>query len=71
MRNRESSVVFKVIMYIVLVLLAIMSLAPFWIMLMNATRSTYEIPQLDPKAFVYVQSIIFSSFYQLHSLITM
>ena len=45
MRNRESSVVFKVIMYIVLVLLAIMSLAPFWIMLMNATRSTYEIQQ--------------------------
>lgn len=35
----------KVIMYIVCIFLAILSIAPFWIMLMNATRSTTEIQQ--------------------------
>lgn len=32
-------------MYIVCIFLAILSIAPFWIMLMNATRSTTEIQQ--------------------------
>ncbi len=35
----------KVIIYTVCILLAILSIIPFWIMLMNATRSTYEIQQ--------------------------
>jgi multiple sugar transport system permease protein len=35
----------KTIMYIVLIFLAILSVLPFWIMFMNATRSTFEIQQ--------------------------
>lgn len=35
----------KVVIYIVCISLAILSILPFWIMLMNATRSTYEIQQ--------------------------
>ena len=31
--------------YIVSIILAILSLLPFWIMLVNATRSTYQIQQ--------------------------
>ncbi|NLW01633.1 MAG: carbohydrate ABC transporter permease [Clostridiaceae bacterium] len=35
----------RVIKYIVCITLAILSIMPFWIMLMNATRNTYEIQQ--------------------------
>lgn len=37
--------VMKVVKYVVCILLAILSILPFWIMIMNATRSTYEIQQ--------------------------
>ena len=37
--------VFRVIQYIVCIFLAILSLFPFVIMLVNATRSTFEIQQ--------------------------
>lgn len=37
--------VMKVVKYVVCILLAILSILPFWIMFMNATRSTYEIQQ--------------------------
>ncbi|MBH1939960.1 carbohydrate ABC transporter permease [Mobilitalea sibirica] len=35
----------KIIIYIVCIFLAILSIIPFWIMIMNATRSTFEIQQ--------------------------
>lgn len=35
----------KVVIYIVCIFLAILSIFPFWIMIINATRSTYEIQQ--------------------------
>lgn len=46
--KRESVVgrrISKTLKYIVCIFLAILSIMPFWIMLMNATRSTYEIQQ--------------------------
>ncbi|MFA7559844.1 MAG: carbohydrate ABC transporter permease, partial [Sphaerochaeta sp.] len=36
---------YKTIVYIVCTFLAILSIFPFWIMFMNATRSTFEIQQ--------------------------
>ncbi|TAH57803.1 MAG: carbohydrate ABC transporter permease [Sphaerochaeta sp.] len=36
---------YKTIVYLVCTFLAILSIFPFWIMFMNATRSTYEIQQ--------------------------
>ncbi len=41
----RSSRVMMVIKYIVCILLGILSILPFWIMFMNATRGTYEIQQ--------------------------
>jgi len=38
-------VLFKIFVYVVCISLAILSIMPFWIMLMNATRSTTEIQQ--------------------------
>ncbi len=38
-------VIYKTIVYIVCTFLAILSIFPFWIMFMNATRSTFEIQQ--------------------------
>ena len=35
----------RTIKYIVCITLAILSVIPFWIMIMNATRGTYEIQQ--------------------------
>jgi multiple sugar transport system permease protein len=35
----------KVVIYIVCILLAVLSIFPFWVMFMNATRGTYEIQQ--------------------------
>ena len=40
-----SKKIFKIIIYIVCILLAILSILPFWIMFMNATRGTFEIQQ--------------------------
>lgn len=35
----------KVVIYVVCIFLAILSILPFWIMIVNATRSTTEIQQ--------------------------
>jgi len=40
-----SQVSFKILKYVVCIFLAILSVLPFWVMLMNATRSTFEIQQ--------------------------
>ena len=49
--------ILKVIKYVVCITLAILSILPFWIMIMNATRSTYEIQQhaisLVPSKFLF------------------
>ncbi len=37
--------IFKAIIYVVCILLAILCILPFWIMLTNSTRSTYQIQQ--------------------------
>ncbi len=37
--------IFKVVIYIVCIFLTILSIMPFWIMFMNATRGTFEIQQ--------------------------
>lgn len=36
---------FKIVIYIVCIFLAVLSILPFWIMFMNATRGTFEIQQ--------------------------
>ncbi len=43
--TRVSQSVFRIIIYIVCIFLALLSILPFWIMFMNATRGTYEIQQ--------------------------
>lgn len=43
--KKRTSTVYKVVVYVVCILLALLSIAPFWIMLVNATRSTTEIQQ--------------------------
>jgi multiple sugar transport system permease protein len=43
MKSRQA--IFRAMVYIVCVLLALLSILPFWIMLMNATRSTTQIQQ--------------------------
>lgn len=45
MNSSISSNVYKVIIYVVCIFLAVLSIVPFWIMIMNATRGTYEIQQ--------------------------
>lgn len=37
--------ILKIVKYVVCIALAILSILPFWIMIMNATRSTFEIQQ--------------------------
>ncbi len=44
LKNKENRIL-KVIIYVVCIILAILSIAPFWIMIVNATRSTTEIQQ--------------------------
>jgi len=39
------SVIMKIVIYVVCIFLALLSILPFWIMFMNATRGTYEIQQ--------------------------
>lgn len=43
--TRFSRYTIKTIMYIVCIFLTVLSILPFWIMFMNATRGTYEIQQ--------------------------
>lgn len=45
MNKKRSSLILKVIIYVVCVFLAILSIAPFYIMMINATRSTVQIQQ--------------------------
>ncbi len=45
MNKKRSSLILKVIIYVVCVFLAILSIAPFYIMVINATRSTIQIQQ--------------------------
>ncbi|HPZ15184.1 MAG TPA: carbohydrate ABC transporter permease [Sphaerochaeta sp.] len=42
---KASTVTMKTIIYIVCILLSLLSIFPFWVMIMNATRSTYQIQQ--------------------------
>ena len=44
LKNKENRVM-KVVIYVVCIFLAILSVLPFWIMIVNATRSTTEIQQ--------------------------
>lgn len=43
--NKASNTIYKTIVYVVCIFLAILSILPFWIMIMNATRSTTQIQQ--------------------------
>ena len=43
--SKKRSLLFKVVAYTVCFLLAILSLLPFWIMFVNATRDTFQIQQ--------------------------
>lgn len=45
MLKNKGNMALKVVIYIVCIFLAILSIMPFWIMIMNATRSTTEIQQ--------------------------
>lgn len=45
MLNNKENRVMKVVIYVVCIFLAILSVLPFWIMIVNATRSTTEIQQ--------------------------
>ena len=45
MLKNKGNMTLKVVIYIVCIFLAILSIMPFWIMIMNATRSTTEIQQ--------------------------
>ena len=44
LKNKENRTM-KIIIYVVSISLAILSVMPFWIMIVNATRSTTEIQQ--------------------------
>ncbi len=44
LKNKEN-LVMKIIIYVVCIFLAILSIIPFWLMIVNATRSTTEIQQ--------------------------
>lgn len=45
MLHNKQNTALKVVIYIICIILAIISILPFWIMLVNATRSTTEIQQ--------------------------
>lgn len=45
MLNNKENRVMKIVIYVVCIFLAILSVLPFWIMIVNATRSTTEIQQ--------------------------
>jgi len=43
--RKSSGIAMKIVIYVVCIILAILSILPFWIMFVNATRSTTEIQQ--------------------------
>lgn len=43
--NKASNTIYKTIVYFICIFLAVLSILPFWIMIMNATRSTTQIQQ--------------------------
>lgn len=43
--TKISQSIYRIIIYIICIFLALLSIFPFWIMLMNATRGTFEIQQ--------------------------
>lgn len=45
MLKTKQNMVLKIIIYIICIFLAVLSIMPFWIMIVNATRSTTEIQQ--------------------------
>lgn len=45
MLHNKQNTILKVFIYIICIILTIISILPFWIMIVNATRSTYEIQQ--------------------------
>ena len=45
MSYRKQNTGMKIVIYAVCIFLAVLSILPFWIMLVNATRSTVEIQQ--------------------------
>jgi len=44
-KSKSRSILFKVVVYSVCLLLAILSVLPFWVMFVNATRDTFQIQQ--------------------------
>lgn len=49
--SRIAKYIYRTIVYIVCILLAVLSILPFWIMIVNATRSTPEIQQTSISLF--------------------
>ncbi|MDD4075630.1 MAG: carbohydrate ABC transporter permease [Eubacteriales bacterium] len=45
MHYRQGTLAGKIAIYVVCILLALMSIMPFWVMIVNSTRSTYQIQQ--------------------------
>lgn len=43
--NKKRGILFRVVAYTVCIILAILSILPFWIMFVNATRDTFQIQQ--------------------------
>ncbi len=44
-KHTAGDVIYKVVVYIVCIILTLLSIMPFWIMIVNSTRSTYQIQQ--------------------------
>ncbi len=63
--NRKSSIIYKSILVFVSVIFAIMSILPFLIMIVNSTRSTYQIQQhavsLIPSKYLLKNFVILTS----------
>ena len=45
MLNNKETKIIKIFVYIVCIILTVLSIFPFWLMIVNATRSTYQIQQ--------------------------
>ncbi len=45
MKKSTGSIILRVVIYVVCIFLTLLSIMPFWIMIVNSTRSTYEIQQ--------------------------
>ncbi len=48
---KASTITMKTVIYIVCIFLSLLSIFPFWVMIMNATRSTYQIQQTSVALF--------------------